>query len=290
MIVIVLSNCPPSLRGDLTKWMFEVSTNVFVGRVGSRVRDELWKRVEEESKDGRATMVFGSRNEQNFDFRVHNVDWVPADFDGLKLMLRPDGNSSGDDDFRQGYSKASKYRKATKNRHSSNPTRERYSVIDIKTTGPSLSNDEIIALSSLKVCDGVATDSFNIRPRTENILSKQKTQKTEITNDVLKNGENPVRALSSFIEFIGGETLISFNTRFDVGFLTSLCMRNGVGMPSNEKVDVQQLSKKLLYDLKGHSLSDLIEYFNIVPDASIDPLLQDCYLIMAVYEKLKLMR
>ena len=33
MTVIVLTDCPPSLRGDLTKWLQEVNTNVFVGHL-----------------------------------------------------------------------------------------------------------------------------------------------------------------------------------------------------------------------------------------------------------------
>ena len=44
MIVIILNNCPPALR-DLTKWLQEVNTGVYVGQVSARVRDELWARV-----------------------------------------------------------------------------------------------------------------------------------------------------------------------------------------------------------------------------------------------------
>lgn len=89
MIVVALSSCSPSLRGDLTKWMIEISTNVYVGRMSARVRDHLWDRIVKSSKTGKAVMVFGKDNEQHFDFRVHNSDWKPIDLDGLVLMLRP---------------------------------------------------------------------------------------------------------------------------------------------------------------------------------------------------------
>ena len=89
MVVITLEKCPISLRGDLTKWLQEISLGVYVGQVSARVRDRLWERICEESKSGRATMVFSTRNEQRFDFRVHNTIWRPVDFDGLKLMMRP---------------------------------------------------------------------------------------------------------------------------------------------------------------------------------------------------------
>ena len=89
MIVVTLTDCPPALRGDLTKWLQEVNTGVYVGQVSARVRGEIWERVRENAKSGRATMVFSANNEQRMDFRVHNTNWEPIDFDGVKLMLRP---------------------------------------------------------------------------------------------------------------------------------------------------------------------------------------------------------
>ncbi len=83
MIVVSLTNCPPRLRGDLTKWLMEINAGVYVGNVSARVRDELWDRICENVRDGRATMVFSAMNEQGMDFRVHNTTWIPIDYDGL---------------------------------------------------------------------------------------------------------------------------------------------------------------------------------------------------------------
>ena len=93
MIVVTLSCCPPSLRGDLTKWMFEIDANVFVGRMSTRIRDQLWERIIKSCSDGRATMVYGVDNEQRFDFKVYNSTFTPIDFDGLRLMKKPLPNS-----------------------------------------------------------------------------------------------------------------------------------------------------------------------------------------------------
>ena len=89
LIVIVLSKCTPSLRGDLSKWFFEISPNVFVGKVSSRIRDYLWERIVRSIKDGRATMAYSSHSEQGFDYRVCGTDWKVVDLDGIKVMLRP---------------------------------------------------------------------------------------------------------------------------------------------------------------------------------------------------------
>ena len=70
-----IRKCPLALRGDLTKWLQEISLGVYVGRVGARVRDELWKRICERMQGWPRHMVFPARNEQHFDYRVHNTTW-----------------------------------------------------------------------------------------------------------------------------------------------------------------------------------------------------------------------
>ena len=109
MIVITMTDCPVGLRGDLTKWLLEVNTGVFVGQVSARVRDNLWERIKETAKDGRVTMVFSTNNEQKLDFRIHNSTWEPIDFDGIKLILRPSPSRIKQlGELRLGFSKASK--------------------------------------------------------------------------------------------------------------------------------------------------------------------------------------
>ena len=64
MIVITITECPASLRGDLTKWLIEINAGVFVGNVSARVRDNLWIRIRSSIKRGKATMVYPMKNEQ----------------------------------------------------------------------------------------------------------------------------------------------------------------------------------------------------------------------------------
>lgn len=88
MIVVIISCCPQSLRGDLTKWLFEVDTGVYVGKVTTRVGDMLWCRIEDLIDDGHAVMITTFRNEQSFAVKVHNSVLNPVDFEGLTLMMK----------------------------------------------------------------------------------------------------------------------------------------------------------------------------------------------------------
>lgn len=95
MTVVVLSVCPPRLRGQLTRWLMEISAGVYVGHVSARVRELLWLRIVDDIGRGRAIMVHSVRGEQRLSFRVHNHEWEPVDFDGLRLMMRPAVGTSG---------------------------------------------------------------------------------------------------------------------------------------------------------------------------------------------------
>lgn len=112
MMTLVLTACPPGLRGDVTKWLLEISPGVYVGDPPARVRDMLWLRVVDTCKDGRAILVFSARNEQGFEYRVHRHDWEPVDVDGLTLMLRPAQEKTPQ--RRTGWSKATAQRRARK--------------------------------------------------------------------------------------------------------------------------------------------------------------------------------
>ena len=94
LVVLTLSSCPPSLRGDMTKWLLEIETGVYVGRVTARVKDMLWDRVIHSLEEGRAVLVHSSKSEQHFDILVHNSNLTPVDFDGITLMMRPEEGSS----------------------------------------------------------------------------------------------------------------------------------------------------------------------------------------------------
>ena len=78
MIVIVLENAPPRLRGRLALWLLEVRAGVYVGDFGRRAREYFWQQVVE----GRDP---GEENGFQFDTCGQNRR-MPVDYDGLKLV------------------------------------------------------------------------------------------------------------------------------------------------------------------------------------------------------------
>lgn len=96
MLVIVLENAPPRLRGRLALWLLEVRAGVYVGNYSPRVRDMLWDQVVEGLGDGSAVMVWKSSSEAGFDFKTQgNNRRIPVDFDGVQLVCFTPMNESG---------------------------------------------------------------------------------------------------------------------------------------------------------------------------------------------------
>ncbi|MDW4917357.1 type I-E CRISPR-associated endoribonuclease Cas2e [Streptomyces californicus] len=115
MTVIVLTNCPPGLRGFLTRWLLEISAGVFIGNPSSRIRDVLWDEVQQYAGQGRALLAHTTNNEQGFTFRTHDHAWHPTDHEGLTLIQRPiDSKGATSSAKKPGWSAASKRRRSGK--------------------------------------------------------------------------------------------------------------------------------------------------------------------------------
>ena len=99
MTVIILERVAPGLRGELSKWMVEVGTGVFVGRLSALVREKLWERCESEAydADGSAQIIWRTNTAQGFAVETANSRGRHAEeLDGVWLV-RVEGPKSKKD-------------------------------------------------------------------------------------------------------------------------------------------------------------------------------------------------
>ncbi|MFU0535953.1 type I-E CRISPR-associated endoribonuclease Cas2e [Gardnerella swidsinskii] len=140
LTVITMTNCPLSLRGDLTKWMQEIATGVYVGNFNSRIREELWKRIENSVGNGVATMSFSSRNEIGYDFKTIHSHREVVYSDGLPLVRIPTVDTL-ENAIKHGFSDAAHFHNARKfsnvRRKSINTT---FNKIEDNLTNENISN------------------------------------------------------------------------------------------------------------------------------------------------------
>ena len=88
MLVIVLENAPPRLRGRLAVWLLEIRAGVYVGDVSQRVREMIWRHVVLGlDDDSNAVIVWKTNTEAGYDFQTFGKNRrVPKEMDGVKLI------------------------------------------------------------------------------------------------------------------------------------------------------------------------------------------------------------
>jgi CRISPR-associated protein Cas2 len=87
MLVIVVENVPPRLRGRLAIWMLEVRAGVYVGDYSVKVRDMMWNHIEEGIEEGNVVMMWDAPTESGFDFVTLGKNRrIPIAIDGIKLV------------------------------------------------------------------------------------------------------------------------------------------------------------------------------------------------------------
>jgi CRISPR-associated protein Cas2 len=99
MLVIVVENAPPRLRGRLAVWLVEIRAGVYVGDLSAKVREMIWSQVEAGIEEGNAVMVWSTNTESGFDFLTLGKNRrLPVELDGLKLVSffppEEDGNQA----------------------------------------------------------------------------------------------------------------------------------------------------------------------------------------------------
>jgi len=102
MLVIVLENAPPRLRGRLALWLLEVRAGVYVGKVSRKVRDMIVRNVDKGIEEGNAVIAWNAANEPGYDFTTLGKNRrVAVEIGGFKLisftpeLAVPTGEHSG---------------------------------------------------------------------------------------------------------------------------------------------------------------------------------------------------
>lgn len=290
MIVITLTNCPQRLRGDLTKWLQEIDTGVYVGRVSARVRNEIWKRVKENAKSGTATMVFSSNNEQRMDFRIHNTNWEPIDFDGLKLILRPSpARLKMKGELLRGFSNAARMRKTkqiARQKRIKKALPEKYVVVNLETTGMSPEKHEIIEIGAILVQEGRIAAKFQSLVKTQGKIPPTVKELTGINDEMFDiEGTDLAMVIHDFLAFTADYPVVSHNADFDYQFIRKACARFNLPLFSNRCVDTVALSRHLLHSVDNYKLKTLLDYFGIEA-TKLHSCIDNCLTTHKLYEKL----
>ena len=139
-------------------------------------------------------------------------------------------------------------------------------IFDTETTGFSPAKDRLVELGAVKVRDGkkLGEKTWLINPQRYIPYWVQNVH--HITTDMVKDQPTFADIYPEFLEFIDGSVLIAHNAPFDVRFISAEAERAGLPAPKNAVLDSLVLFRNWCPDLKSHTVSDLIDFFDISTD------------------------
>lgn len=286
--VITLKSVPMSLRGDLTKWMQEIATGVYVGNFNTRVREQLWKRVCESVGEGEATMSYSFRNELGYNFQTVNAQREVIESDGIPLIMIPNTDDKREDTLESGFSNAARFRKARRHTggKSGSAVSKSYVVIDLETTGLEVGTAKIIEMGAVKKTEEEIS-YYQCLLNYEGTIPQKISELTGITDEMLeKEGVNAQEAISRFLQFIGEYDIVGYNVVFDVNFLNAALIEFGMPVIHNKVTDLMAVVKREHMFQPDYKLQTTLNTYDIdkeVPHRA----LEDARLIYELSRKVK---
>lgn len=284
LTVITLKKSLPSLTGDLTKWMQEISTGVYVGNFNTKIREKLWERVIESVGSGEATMTYACRNEIGYRFETHNSNKIPIDFDGIPLVFTPNNPKESKKENKLGFSKAAKMRKAKKySGIKSQGNTKTYVIIDLETTGLDPINDRIIEVGAIRIGEEIKDYSAIVKQEID--ITEKIRDLTGISDEDIKKGKAEEIVINELLDFIGQDSLVGYNINFDIKFINECLNRFGKSKVRNMTYDVMKYVKNDKLFLKNYKLETVVKEYGInekVPHRA----LEDVRIIQKLIEKL----
>lgn len=87
MMIVVLENAPPRLRGRLSLWLAELRAGVYVGVYSAKTRERIWEEVLQLLDEGSAVLAWAAPTDSGFAFETAGPNRREGvDFDGLTLV------------------------------------------------------------------------------------------------------------------------------------------------------------------------------------------------------------
>jgi DNA polymerase-3 subunit epsilon len=160
-----------------------------------------------------------------------------------------------------------------------------YTVIDIETTGLSNSKNEIIELSAVKIRDDKITQTFTSLVKPNGYINSFIQNLTGITNEMVSCAPSIENILDKYIKFIGNDTIVGHNIKFDIGFINNNSKKYYDKEFLNQSIDTCKLAK-IYTDLKRKNLETVANHFNI-DTTGHHRAQKDCIMTYGIYNAMK---
>ncbi len=133
---------------------------------------------------------------------------------------------------------------------------DEYIVFDLETTGFNPYSCGITEIGAVRLRHGDVVDTFSTFVNPGCPISRQITDTTGITDEMVKDAPRAAEALTMFKEYIGDAHLAAHNAPFDLGFLKKHGKDSGIEF-KNKCLDTIWLFRRMLPGHKSYGLGKL---------------------------------
>ena len=163
--------------------------------------------------------------------------------------------------------------------------RHNYIVLDIETTGLSPDKDEIVRISAIRVENEKEIDAFTSLVKPDNRIPQEVSKIIGITDDMVSDSPSIEEILPKLMKFIRHTVLVGYNISFDLKFLNRASKRYFDKYIGNNYIDVPELAKEFLTDMKSFRPENMAAHFGIEIEASPQGL-SECRMTKSLYENI----
>lgn len=265
MTVITMQSSVLSLRGDLTKWMQEIATGVFIGNFNSKIREQLWERVKQNIGRGQATLSYYSRDELGYTFKTYQTERSVVDYDGIQLVKFP-SSSVEKGNLLQGFSNASKFQKIKK--FSGTATKKdtlsvNYVILYIDSEKLNDTESNSIEIACIKVCKNKITKCCYSVQKT-NIILERISEDLGPVEIISKNDDILISdSLENLLSFIENFPIIGYFIDRDITFLNNVLQKEGKAPLINKRYDLLKFVKKQNMFLDNYQLETVLATYGV---------------------------
>ena len=133
---------------------------------------------------------------------------------------------------------------------------------DIETTGLDNRRDAITEIGAVVLKNGEITEQFSTFADPGRPLTREITELTGITDEMLAGAPSQAEAIRAFLDFAGDRPLAAHNAEFDLGFIAAGCRKMGLPFAPTS-IDTLILAQNLLPELGKYKLDIVAEHLNL---------------------------
>lgn len=144
-------------------------------------------------------------------------------------------------------------------------TERKYAIVDIETTGGLATRDKITEIAIVLHDGHNVIDQYQTLVNPERSIPPYISNMTGITDAMVADAPLFCEVAKEIVLKTEGAVFVAHNARFDYGFLREEFARLGYAYTRKQLCTVR-LSKKMLPELRSHSLDSLIRHFDLHVD------------------------